>query len=430
MRIFTLLLSILLCATTTTAQPTISDKSELPRSMVRPYNKVADAVAGDVSASSYIYIPTEWAHNTEKSEFSSFFPMGTAWLNRQVLIRIERASSAYELWVNNRFAGRSASGATSAEFNVTKLAAQGRNDIVIRLIESEENKINTAYNASKPSVSGVEVICQPTIRVRDIICRTSLNDSGEGIAEFAVAVKCDALGRKSSKIEYTIYLNDSTELTRGVRDIALDMRREDTVRFFTRVPRIGLWKASSPHTIRLDLCNRVEGRPAEYISRQVGIRNAKLSMQRVYINRVNASLQAVDYTGEESLDSIMGRGVTSIFVTADKATEALLTECDRRGLYVIVCAPIETSPFGSSIKRDGNPTNDPAWSEIFAELNASAYHTTKHHPCVVGYAIGRGKTNGINIYESYLLMKALEKELPIIYEGADGEWCSDKLSFR
>ena len=430
MRIFTLLLSILLCAATATAQPTVSEKSELPRSMIRPYNNATDATSGNSSASSYIYTPTEWVADTEMCEFSSFFPMGTSWLNRQVLIRIERATSAYELWVNNRFAGRSASGATSAEFNVTKLAVQGRNDIVVRLVESEENKINTAYNASKPAVSGVEVICQPTIRVRDIVCQTSLNDSGEGIAEFAVAVKCDALGRKSSRVEYAIYLNDSTELTRGSRDIALDMRREDTVRFFTRVPRIGLWKASSPHTIRLDLCNRIEGRPAEYISRQVGIRNAKLSMQKLYVNRANAPLQTIDYTGDESLDSITSRGINSIFVTADKATEALLTECDRRGLYVIVCAPIETSPFGDSIKRDGNPTNDPAWSEIFAELNTSAYHTTKHHPCVVGYAIGRGKTTGINIYETYLLMKAMERELPIIYEGANGEWCSDNFSFR
>lgn len=430
MRIFTLLLSILLCAATATAQPLTSERNEQPRSLIHPYNRATDAVQGDVTASSYIYTPSEWRFDEAKGEFSSYFPMGTAWLNRQVLVRIERATSAYELWVNGRQAGRSASGATATEFNVTKLATTGRNDLLIRLVESEENKINTAYNASKPAISGVEVICQPTIRMRDIICHTSLNDSGEGIAEFAVAVKCDALGRKSSKIEYAIYLNDSTELARGAREISLDMRREDTIRFFSRVPRIGLWRASAPHTIRLDLCNRVEGRPAEYISRKVGVRDAKLSMQKLYVNRVAAPLKTADYTGEQSLDSIVESGASAIFVTADKATEALLSECDRRGLYVIVCAPIDTTPFGSTIKRGGNPTNDPLWRGLFAELNAAAYHTTKHHPCVAGYAIGRGRTTGISTYESFLMMKGVESKLPIIYEGADGEWCSDKFLFR
>ena len=54
----------------------------------------------------------------------------------------------------------------------------------------------------------------------------------------------------------------------------------------------------------------------------------------------------------------------------------------------------------------------------------------KSHPSVIGYIIGKGGTTGINVYESYLRMKSLENRLPILYEGANGEWCTDKVKIR
>jgi hypothetical protein len=45
---------------------------------------------------------------------------------------------------------------------------------------------------------------------------------------------------------------------------------------------------------------------------------------------------------------------------------------------------------------------------------------------VIGYAIAKGKTSGSNIYDTYLLMKHLAPNSLIIYEGAEGEWATDK----
>ena len=74
------------------------------------------------------------------------------------------------------------------------------------------------------------------------------------------------------------------------------------------------------------------------------------------------------------------------------------------------------------------------WTErgllLHSKESEGAYHATKSHPSVVGYAIARGSTNGIVIYELYLRMKSLETSLPIVYEGYGGEWCSDRISFR
>ena len=53
------------------------------------------------------------------------------------------------------------------------------------------------------------------------------------------------------------------------------------------------------------------------------------------------------------------------------------------------------------------------------------YHTSKPHASVVAFSLGNGITNGINTYESYLMLKGLEHDRPIIYNGARKEWNND-----
>ena len=44
----------------------------------------------------------------------------------------------------------------------------------------------------------------------------------------------------------------------------------------------------------------------------------------------------------------------------------------------------------------------------------------------IGYAIAKGYTSGVNIYDTYLLLKSLAPNHLVIYEGAKGEWATDK----
>ena len=38
----------------------------------------------------------------------------------------------------------------------------------------------------------------------------------------------------------------------------------------------------------------------------------------------------------------------------------------------------------------------------------------------------KGKTSGLNIYDTYLWLKSLAPNHLVIYEGAKGEWATDK----
>ncbi len=434
MRFAAIILSIL-CAAQISAQVRYSfsgdkpENAEPPRREVLPYNR-ARVVAGDTDKYAYIAVPEAWncTKNGGRTEFSSSFSMPLSWLNRQILLRVGYSSAAFEVEVNGRRVGYSPNGTTATEFNITKYARKGSNTIAI--IQHDDAKVNGIYSGGKSGISDIKIICQPTIRIRDILCETRLNDDGDGVAEFGIVVKCDALNPKRSKLNYTLRLRDTAILAEGSRDVELDMRREDTVRFVARIPKQVLWSATDPEMLRLDIINRIDGRIAEYVGRDIGARAVDVRDNALYVNNRAVKLYLTYYNAGTDIGTLAGNGWNGIIVIDGCAPESLLDECDKRGIYVMAASAIDTSDAGASIRRNGNPSNDPAWRDTYILRNEENYHTMKSHPSVVGYIIGKGCTTGINVYESYLRMKSLEKRLPVIYEGANGEWCTDRVKIK
>ena len=232
------------------------------RTAVVPYGRATDAATGDATRSNYVAKLAEWSVSEDGKQYSTTFAVPVWWLNRQTIVRVGRSSAAYQVLVDNRVVGSASSGSTPVEIKITKRATEARHTLTIRQIDAEQSSVSES-TALKPLVEDVAVICQPTIRVRDIELSTTLNDAGEGVAQFSVAVKCDALNAKRARIGYTVHLNDTTVVAKGYSDISLDMRREDTVRFVARIPQSSLWSPENPHLITVELENRIDNRPAE-----------------------------------------------------------------------------------------------------------------------------------------------------------------------
>ena len=429
MKRFTFLAIILLVATMASAQSNeeLSARNVEPaRARLIPYNNMAGAIGGDASLSRYV-AAVEEATRTEAGStvtFTTHFALPVAWLNRQVIVRIGYASTAYTLYVNSQEVGYAPSGVMGAEFNVTKFVNDGRNEISIQLDKSL--LANKLYESKEFKVDNIEVFSQPTIRVRDICVNTTLNEQGDGIAEFAIPMKCDALNDKSTRLHYTLRLDESTILTEGYREMTLDMRREDTVRFACVVPKSALWSASNPTMLRLEVESRIDNRIAECVSREIGLREIALRDKALYVNKELALPNLVEWAEVKSVDKAKKKGFNGIIVTLDHNADAIIAECAKRGLYVVVRTPIDTTLLGEDIKRGGNPSNDPMWNESYLWGNTCALHATKGCCAIIGYEIAKGNTSGINIYDSYVLMKSLVPNHLIIYTGAAGEWATDK----
>lgn len=78
-------------------------------------------------------------------------------------------------------------------------------------------------------------------------------------------------------------------------------------------------------------------------------------------------------------------------------------------------------------RREATPSNDPQWLDAYLDRTQQHYHAVKRHPSIVAFSLARESANGINLYESYLRLKELEPDRPVIYTESGGEWNSDRL---
>lgn len=409
-----------------------SHGAEQPRHQLRPYATLDEAAANNPGASRYIVPLDGWTRTEEdgRVRFTSEFVNPAAWINRQILVRTGSASSGYSIEVGGVVAGSVASGSTPAEFNITKLAKSGLNTISVVLEPQSTNE--PLLRAGVAWLGKVEIVSQPTIRVRDIDTRTTLNDAGDGIFEVAIAVKTDALNPKQARISYDLAADDEN-LASGYRDMALSMRGEDTVRFVAIVPKQLLWSTDSPTLLKLSIRNRIEGRYAENIVVPIGVRDVRYAQKSLYVNGKAETLKAKQSRPNISVDDLLKLkedGFNAVTVEAGEAAAGLYSACDSAGVYVIAQVPVDTSTGGRSIKRGGNASNDPSFTDEYLTRTWWTYHTAKSHPSVVAFSLGHGITDGINPYEAYLLLKGADARRPVLYDGSNKEWNNDPFDIR
>ena len=427
----TLLIGLfLLFASDVCAQTLPCKNCELPRRSIKPYATVEEALISGNASSRYITSLTEWqrSENNGNISFSTTYVYPAAWLNRQLILCVESASGEYTVSINGSFVGNISYGTDPTEFNITKKSQQGINELQITV--SGKSDADTLLSSSKPELGKVYIVSQPTIRVRDIDYSTRLNDSGDAITEFNIAVKTDALNPKTARIHYELLAPDSTRLAYGYKDTTIEMRGEDTVSFSTIVPAKLLWSIHNPNLLKLVVRNQVESRYAENIAVPIGVREVEYADKKLSVNGKSTALRIATVPATISAKDIADfkvQGYNTIMVQAGVTANNLYDICDSVGIYIIPQAAIDTSHGVSHIKLGGNPSNNPAWKEFYLARMSRMYHTTKSHPSVIAFSMGGGNTNGINMYESYLMLKSLEQNRPVIYLGAGSEWNNDAI---
>lgn len=412
------------------AQPPLSTGRELPRSALRVYPTQEQAAAAAAEGNSYLRPLTDWTH--EGDAFSVPFTVPFSWINRQIFFHLDAAPAAYEVWVNGKSAGTNSDPALPAEFNLTKWVREGSNRVEIRLRPSSETAPLESWRTGEtPRPGAAWVTTQPTLYVRDVLVRTRIGENRSATAEIGLVVKTASLNPRTSRIHYELFDPEGQRLAGGSRDITLDMRREDTIRFLATLPAAQLWHPEHPLRCTLRVKTQHEGRFAEYLELPLGFREVTLQDDgTLLLNGEAVALRAVSVspgTAPEAVDALREQGYNTLRLQAGPVRPGLYEACDRHGLLVIATAPVNTRNSGDSRKKGGNPSNDPAWKAYFIERMADSYHTAKLHPSVIAFALAEASANGICLYESYLAAKQFDDPRPFIYRDGGNEWNNDPL---
>lgn len=409
---------------------------ELPRGNIVAYPTAeeAQALGGGAVASKYLRPVSGWVRTEEADAtvFTSKYVIPFVWLSRQAILYVDEASGAYEVMVNGKKVGYSSDAFVPAEFNVTKASKEDVNTVSIRILKDHwSRKMECFVQDREPRVGEVYVMSQPMIRVRDVVHNTQVDLKSEfANVEMGLVVKTELLNPKTARIHYELIAPDTTVVTQGYKDVTLGMRGEDTVKFMAQIPYVLTWCADMPVRYRLNVKTQIEGRMAEYQSQMIGFRTVETDENGDFmINGIKTELFYRDFDPLTVTDKdIIAARVLKYNAVRFKmgaVPQNVYRMCDSLGMYVIAQVPINTSQSGPSRRRDGNPSNDPAWKAAYLDRAETTFRTTRSHASVIGYIMAEDSSNGINLYETYLRLKTLEQRRPVIYIEAAGEWNSD-----
>lgn len=415
----------------------LGEGRETARMYMLPYSTADEAheAAGEIVKSKFVRPMEQWSveHTADATLHKAQFAYPFSWINRLVFVHVGAVGGAYDVYVNDNYVGSSANGFTPAEFNVTKFVREDMNSVTISVPKHHWSQTLECFEGKK-DMAPIEVYAfsQPVIRLRDVVHSARIDVTGTmANVDVSLVVKTESLNEKRARIHYELVAADTVMVEYGYRDISVGMRGEDTVKFMARIPVSMLWSEQSPTQLDLNVKTQVEGRYAEYYSLPTSFRELTYDQGTISINGKAVELRFGDCdpvtATAATLQALKREGKNAVRVGEGVVPRSFYRLCEREGVYVVVCVPVNSSASGESRKVGGNPTNDPAWREAYLDRAVAAYRSTCDFGCVVGYELASQSANGINLYESYLLLKSLETKRPISYRDGGGEWNNDAV---
>ena len=412
---------------------------EPPRGEVVCYASTEESVEKSYHKSAYLQPIVQWerSESPEAVTFTTSYKMPFSWIERQIFLHVGRVSGAFEVSVNGRRIGYSQTGSTPSEFNLTRHSAEGNNTLSIVVFRnSVSQSLENGRPTAAPAIEGeTYILAQPKVRVRDIFIDTRMQGT-DGLLSLGVILKSQMLNPKDYRVYYQLLSPRGKVVSEAYKDITLDMRREDTVRFFANIPDIMPWSHEQPCMYTLLIKTRNEGRFREYLSFRVGFRDIETLDGVIRLNGIPLRVNMKPYAPPADIDSarrqmaeLQASGINTLKIIGGPQSRLFYALCDSMGMYVCNQADIDTRAGGESRKVGGNISNDPHWQKAFEERALSMYHGSKNNPSTIMFSIAENSANGYNLYETYLALKALEKGRPVIYPDG-GEWNSDTLDIE
>lgn len=438
MRILTFIASFVLALTiTNTFAWRQREIVEPARSAIHTYNSDSLYYHNDPAKSLYMVPLTEWEKSSKcDTLYTADYTFPMEWLNREVLLRVDYADAPYTVELNGEKITEIDNGNTPTEINLTLATAEDINTIGIRLNPNSKMRKLEGWReinrVSKDPIKGAMILVPAPMTIRDITTNTS-SSNGVFHSRIGVILKSYNLNERRSFLHYKLRSDSGMVVAHGTESLLLSMRDEDTLNIATILPDSTLWSDTNPELYTLELKLQHEGRFVEYVKKEIGIRKIELAKSgQININDKAVSLKvkkANKSISKTEIEALKKEGYNTLHFGAGEESREILNMCDRLGLYTIVTAPINSRSTGDEITIGGNLTNNPEWLLSYMQRAVDSYHAAKLHPSIVAFAIASESKNGYNLYECYLKLKSLERDLPIIYVDNDGEWNSDYLRF-
>ncbi|GAA0461877.1 beta-galactosidase [Paractinoplanes deccanensis] len=313
------------------------------------------------------------------------------WDGGRVLLRFDGVDSWFEVWVNGVSAGRASGSRLTVEFEVTELLTGGDDVLAVRVHQWS---------------FGSYVEDQDQWWMSGIFRSVALLHRPEGCVDDVRVVA-------------------GYDHTTGAGTLTVEASSASPVRWKgPDLSTIEPWSAESPRLYRVEVST-----DAETVSLDVGFRTVRVDGDRLTLNGAPLVFRGVN---RHDFDPQTGRAVSRERMERDVALmkqhhiNAVRTShyppdpyflrlCDRHGLYVIDECDIETHGFALAGWR-GNPSDDPAWAEVYLDRMRRMVERDKNAPSVVMWSLGNEAGWGRNLAANARWTAERDPTRPLHYE--------------
>ncbi len=358
-----------------------------------------------------------------------------SWSDSEVYLHLENIGSAYTIMVNGTAVGSAEDSHTPAEFIITPYVHPGMNDIVVSLHPSRYPELQQGIAPTpRPSMENCYIVSRRKVGIRDyevLLRPDSLNRFG--ILDLRLIVGNSFNYEEPLTVGYDIYSPTGKLLEYSVKDITIEGRSTDTVRFTPNIynTNTNRWGEGKAPLYNLTLYIKVGAVLREYIPLQIGFGMTEYIDgyivrfgEPLKIRRTTLNASATLIETHNRITELKRQGYNT-FCPEYPQPEWFYALCDRNGVYVIDRANINAPIAREDRTINGSPTNNPSLVDEYIERVKSMYYRSRNHSCIIAYELGGKSGNGYNMYKAYQWLKSVESRRPVIYSDADGEWNGD-----
>ena len=366
------------------------------------------------------------------------FTVPSEWEGREVYLNLCGSKSGTYVYVNGKEIGYSEDSKNLARYRITDAVKPGENEILLKIYRYTAASYLEDQDFWR--ISGLE---------RDVYLSSEVKDSGFDFSVISTLTEDLGTGIFKLKMHSTAPTEVAYELLDKDGTAVADAVFEFNGRMASvtdSIPGVRHWSAETPELYTLLL--KVNG---EYTRFHVGFRRIEVlpvkdgdnTVHALFVNGQPVKFKGTNihehnpYTGHyitrenilEDLKLMRLCNINAIRTSHYPQPREFYELCDSLGFYVYDEANIESH--GMGYKLENTLGNKPEWYAKHLDRTLNMYRSTANYPCVTILSLGNEAGNGVNFYNTYKELKALEENgqnRPVVYERADYEWNSDFLN--
>lgn len=397
-----------------------------------------DIAASCVIENSDSYAPLKWTINAPGS-YTCPIKLSLMQMDRDVFLRLASISGPFELYVNDSLSGTCMQSKGSAEMLLDPFTREGDNTLTIKLIPPTTQAKSIGITSQQTPPKHTYLTWQPMVHIEDFSVAATLDSAlmQKGVLSLEIAMINSFNGVSGPlQVWYELENADGTLIDYSYKEMELEPMSRDTARFTKVLKTINPWNHDSPYLYKLVLKVRQKNHFTEYSALRVGFRSVSTDPLGLLLNGKPLKIKGIALPHsadtwsvkelEKELSTYKKLGVNLLSVSAPMPY-FFYEATDKKGLYVIQMAQLNTLTAAICNLKEGDPNNAPELLPLFLDQIEKMYQNNKNRTSIIAWNIGNGRSNGYNNQHSYLKIKELENYRPALYTPAmqSNQWNTD-----